>query len=331
MKNNNNRQSVKNFVYRKKSNTQSVNNFVYRKNRNNDTQQPIQPTQNNTYDFTDRNTQPQNNNYTSSNNYNSYVSDNDYNSYTSNYQPTNSYNNNLNTNQNDYTNNSFYNGNNNYNNNPQTYQQNIYPNNNMMDTYQDYNTPVNYLDVNSYPVEVPLPNKMKLSVIIILASFFVPFIFGFLAVALPFLQNIVTIPFGLSFFSTFGAIIAAPFIDRYELKKVCTVPVTGQLVGYEQRRTHSKYRYYNIYAPKYKIFINNRYEIRTLDDFTRSSNRPASINLLANPNGYEIMPADGSLSQSGKGSITVVVIMLVIIAFFFILAILFFILRRIIL
>lgn len=201
----------------------------------------------------------------------------------------------------------------------------------MMDTYQDYNTPVNYLDVNSYPVEVPLPNKMKLSVIIILASFFVPFIFGFLAVALPFLQNIVTIPFGLSFFSTFGAIIAAPFIDRYELKKVCTVPVTGQLVGYEQRRTHSKYRYYNIYAPKYKIFINNRYEIRTLDDFTRSSNRPASINLLANPNGYEIMPADGSLSQSGKGSITVVVIMLVIIAFFFILAILFFILRRIIL
>ena len=41
-------------------------------------------------------------------------------------------------------------------------------NNNIMDIYQDYNTPVNYLDVNSYPVEVPLPNKMKLSVITLL-------------------------------------------------------------------------------------------------------------------------------------------------------------------
>lgn len=155
--NNNNRQSVNNFVYRKKNkdqnnNTQSVNNFVYHKNRNNDISQ-TQPTSqpNNSYDFTDINT-----------------------------QPTNSYND--------------------FNNNQQTYQQNSYQNNNMMDTYKDYNTPVNYLDVNSYPVEVPLPNKMKLSVIIILASFFVPFIFGFLVVALPFLQNIVTIPFGLSFF-----------------------------------------------------------------------------------------------------------------------------------
>lgn len=292
---NNNRQSVNNFVYQKKNKTQNNN---------------TQSVNNFVYNKNRSNdtSQPQppiqpqrNNNYTSSNNYNSYVSENDYN-YTSGYQPTNSYNNNLNNNQ---------------------------------QTSQDYNASEHHQNNTSQPVEVHLPHDIKLSKIITIFAFVGAFLIILISVCVPSFENILLIITGISFLPGIASILVSPFIDRHQLKKVCSVPVTGQLVGYEQRRrsTHTKHHHhhYYVYAPKYQIFINNRYEIRTLDDFTRSSNRPASINLLANPNGYEIMPADGSLSQSGKGPITVVVIMLVIIAFFFVLAILFFILRRIIL
>ncbi len=332
MDNDNKRQSVNNFVYRKKNkdqnNIQSVNNFVYRKNRNNDTSQP-QPPQNNSFDFTDRNTQPQNNNYTSSNNYNSYISENDYNSYTSGYQPTNSYNNNFNnqntysnnfnTSQNDYSNNSFYNGNNNYNNNPQTYQQNGYPNNST-GIYQDYNTPVNYQNDNSQPVEIPLPQGLDRWSVIILISFLAPFalttISGILAYLFPFLAHIVSFLFPLAFVVPFVGIIAGSVMERKHLKSVCTVPVTGHLVGYAKQRRSHKRHHYTVYAPKYEIFINNRREIRTIDDFTRGQYGTATANLLANPSGYEIIYAERNFGQSRTGEIVGTVILVIIIACF---------------
>ena len=249
--NNNNRQSVNNFVYRKKNkdqnnNTQSVNNFVYHKNRNNDISQ-TQPTSqpNNSYDFTDINT-----------------------------QPTNSYND--------------------FNNNQQA--------------SQDYNASKHHQNNTSQPVEVHLPHDIKLSKIITIFAFVGAFLIILISVCVPSFENILLIIIGISFLPGIASILVSPFIDRHQLKKVCSVPVKGQLVEYEQRSrsTHTKHHHhhYYVYAPKYQIFINNRYEIRTLDDFTRTSNnRPESINLLANPNGYQIMPADGSISQSGKNTI----------------------------
>ena len=325
MNNNNNRQSVNNFVYRKKdknqnqnNNTQSVNNFVYRKNRDNNSPQ-TQPRQNNIFDFTDRNTQPQNtdnsynNNYTASNNYNSYVSENDYNSYTSGYQPTNSYNN-YNNNFND----SFYNGNN-YNNNYQPYQQNNYPNygNNI---YQDYNTPVNYQNNNEPPVEVPIPRRLKLSSVIVLISFFAPFLLmtfaGSLAAVFPFLGDIILILFSGIFIIPLIGMIVGFRMERKHLQTVCTVPVTGHLVGYAKQRRSHKHHHYTVYAPKYEIFINNRREIRTIDDFTRGQHGTATANLLANPNGYEIIPAERNFGQSRTGEIMGTIILVIIIVCF---------------
>ena len=335
MNNNNNRQSVNNFVYRKKdknqnqnNNTQSVNNFVYRKNRDNNSPQ-TQPRQNNSFDFTDRNTQPQNtdnsynNNYTASNNYNSYVSENDYNSYTSGYQPTNSYNNYNNNfnNQNSYNNNfndSFYNGNN-YNNNYQPYQQNNYPNygNNI---YQDYNTPVNYQNNNEPPVEVPIPRRLKLSSVIVLISFFAPFLLmtfaGSLAAVFPFLGDIILILFSGIFIIPLIGMIVGFRMERKHLQTVCTVPVTGHLVGYAKQRRSHKHHHYTVYAPKYEIFINNRREIRTIDDFTRGQHGTATANLLANPNGYEIIPAERNFGQSRTGEIIGTIILVIIIVCF---------------
>lgn len=325
MNNNNNRQSVNNFVYRKKdknqnqnNNTQSVNNFVYRKNRDNNSPQ-TQPRQNNSFDFTDRNTQPQNtdnsynNNYTASNNYNSYVSENDYNSYTSGYQPTNSYNN-YNNNFND----SFYNGNN-YNNNYQPYQQNNYPNygNNI---YQDYNTPVNYQNNNEPPVEVPIPRRLKLSSVIVLISFFAPFLLmtfaGSLAAVFPFLGDIILILFSGRFIILLIGMIVGFRMERKHLQTVCTFPVTGHLVGYAKQRRSHKHHHYTVYAPKYEIFINNRREIRTIDDFTRGQHGTATANLLANPNGYEIIPAERNFGQSRTGEIIGTIILVIIIVCF---------------
>ena len=327
MNNNNNRQSVNNFVYQKKNktqnnNTQSVNNFVYRKKRSNDTPQvqpQTPPQQNSAYNFTERNTQPQNNNYTSSNNYNSYVSENNYNSYTSSYQPTNSYNNNFNANQNDYSNNSFYNGNNNYNNNPQTYQQNIYPNNNI-GTYQDYNTPVNYQNDNSQPIEVPIPHGFNLYSLVIVISLLAPFVLtmiaGVLASMFPFLKNIVSFLFPFAFAVPFVGIIAASIMEMKRLKRACTVPVTGHFAGYAKQRRKHKNHHYTVYAPKYEIFINNRREIRTINNFTKGQHAAATANLLANPSGYEIIYAEKNFAQSRAAEIIGTVILVIIIACF---------------
>jgi len=64
-------------------------------------------------------------------------------------------------------------------------------------------------------------------------------------------------------------------------------------VGYEKgkgyRKNHSSV---TLYAPKYEIFINNRYEIRTLDDFRANKDFAEEIDLLANPDGYEIITAE---------------------------------------
>ena len=162
------------------------------------------------------------------------------------------------------------------------------------------------------PVEIPLPKKIKLSDIILIAAFAVIFFMGIFVRLDESFPSVFEL---IAFLLVAIAVISAPFIDRYMLKKVCTVATTGSLVEYASRERYGKFGSYTVYAPKYKIFINNRYEIRTLDDFTRSSNRPASINLLANPNGYEIMPADGKLSHSGKTSIIVMICIIILVLF----------------
>lgn len=79
---------------------------------------------------------------------------------------------------------------------------------------------------------------------------------------------------------------------RKKLEKICTARVKGCLEGYEYRHKHER-----VFAPKYKIFLNGRYEIRTVDDFSFSEKRPLETDFLANPNGYEMIFADNSYSN----------------------------------
>ena len=162
------------------------------------------------------------------------------------------------------------------------------------------------------PVEIPLPKKIKLSDIILIAAFAVIFFMGIFVRLDESFPSVFEL---IAFLLVAIAVISAPFIDRYMLKKVCTVATTGSLVEYASRERYGKFGSYTVYAPKYKIFINGHYEIRTLDDFSQTSDFAASMELLANPNGYEIMPADGKLSHSGKTSIIVMICIIILVLF----------------
>ena len=162
------------------------------------------------------------------------------------------------------------------------------------------------------PVEIPLPKKIKLSDIILIAAFAVIFFMGIFVRLDESFPSVFEL---IAFLLVAIAVISEPFIDRYMLKKVCTVATTGSLVEYASRERYGKFGSYTVYAPKYKIFINGHYEIRTLDDFSQTSDFAASMELLANPNGYEIMPADGKLSHSGKTSIIVMICIIILVLF----------------
>ena len=73
--------------------------------------------------------------------------------------------------------------------------------------------------------------------------------------------------------------------------KKCKTQVRGRLVGYDKRRRSHKHHHYTVYAPKYEIFVNNHYEIRTVDNFEKGKTWGEEINLLVNPEGYEAVPA----------------------------------------
>ena len=97
--------------------------------------------------------------------------------------------------------------------------------------------------------------------------------------------------FFLGFFSIFFSMAFGSQIDRRHNLKVCKTQVRGRLVGYDKRRRSHKHHHYTVYAPKYEIFVNNHYEIRTVDDFEKGKTWGKEINLLVNPEGYEAVPA----------------------------------------
>ena len=171
----------------------------------------------------------------------------------------------------------------------------------IMPTYQGYDTPM----PESYSgghraVEVPIPKKMKKSEIVTLAFILIPFLSMFLILGISSLFGynesfyVILICMLLSIVGAISSIIVGAVMEDRRLKRVCTVPVTGHLVGYDTKivhvhRKHGPDTYYHTYAPKYEIFINNRYDIRTLDNYKKSSNFLQQRNLLANPDGYEII------------------------------------------
>ena len=289
------------------NNRQSINNYVYNRRRNREPE----PVQNeNDFDFTNRNNDSSQN--TSSSMYNSYVSESDYNSYTSGYQQNNSYSGYHQPNQ--FNNN--YSQPNQFNNNYNQPQQNVVP------TYNDYNAPMpqGYFGRHD-AIEIPLKYKMKLSTIIILVSFAVVFIFMIGMALLNSVFNInadvmmiiVTVVFFMGFIGMAVGMVAGSAIDRKQFQKVCTVSVQGSLVGYEKRRRSHKGHHYSVYAPKYEIFINNRYEVRTVDDFRRGKDWGNRINLLANPDGYEIIPATRADFPRNQISIAEIIALIIII------------------
>ena len=273
-------------------NYQSVSNYSYNRRRNTP---PETPAQNGNPSVSDRNSS----NNTSSSMYNSYVSENDYNSYTSSYQPPqNSFNNSYNQ----PPQNSFNNG---YNQPPQNDFYNSYDQQqqNGMPTYQGYNFPMpQSYSGGHHAIEVPLSKKFKKSDAVMLLAFGIPFALTLISLLLSsgsgmksgFMSIVIPILMFCSFAGLVGGIIASAIIEDKRLKSVCTVPVTGHLAGYVSHIRHTKHSHYRVYAPKYEIFINNRYEIRTLDNFTRNQNFAQQLNLLANPNGYEIIRASAA-------------------------------------
>ena len=303
---------------------QSVSNYVYNKRRNTNSE-PVHNA--NDFDFTSNNTQNQNNSSPSM--YNSYVSENDYNSYTSGYQSVNTYQNsntfNSQPQQNSYNNfnnysqppqnnyNNFNNYNqppqnnfNNFNNYSQPIQQNHF-NNNQSVWQTDFgslnnrrNQPVQQnQNYSNNAIEVPLPNKMSLSSKILLIAFAVMFlsmlVLAILSSAIGWngdsLTMLIVGIFVTGFITIAGSAMLGSWIDRRHDLRVCNTQVKGRLVGYERRRRSGKHRRYSVYAPKYEVYVNNRYEIRTVNDFERGQTWGNEINLLVNPSGYEAVPA----------------------------------------
>ena len=288
------------------NNKQSINNYVYNRRRN---REPEPVRNENDFDFTNQNNDTRQN--SSSSMYNSYVSENNYNSYTSGYQ-TNSYNNYSQPPQNNYNNN-FNNYSqplqNNYNGNFNNYNQ---PQNNQSVWQTDFgevnrnrNRPINrredYRAITGHDVtEIPLRDKMPLSTVIALTSFMITFVLMILLGILSSifhwsgdgLMIVMLVSFFIGFFGMAFSTVFGSNIDRHQNLKVCKTLVKGRLVGYEERRrSHKGHRYY-VYAPKYEIFVNNRYEIRTVSIFERGHrNWGNEINLLVNPDGYEAIPA----------------------------------------
>lgn len=122
-------------------------------------------------------------------------------------------------------------------------------------------------------VEIPFPKEAKLSDIITVMSVLVMFV---LLIALCILaaifdwrnEGMVTVGvliFLAGIFTMALSMVLAPRTDRKQNLKVCKTRVRGRLVGYEKKRRSNEGQNYDVYAPKYEIFINNHYEIRTVD------------------------------------------------------------------
>ena len=287
MNNNNNRQSINNYVYDRRRNTHS---------------EPAHDESD--FDFTERNDESRNN--SSSSMYNSYVSENDYNSYTTGYSSSNSYQNGNTFNnqppqQNNFNNFNSYNQplrQNNFNNSQSVWQTDFGNLNN------NYNQPVQQNYNNNTPaghnaIEVRLPNKTSLSTAITLISFGGLFIL-MIGIAIlsavsgwqgDSLMIVMMSIFFLGFFSIFFSMAFGSQIDRRQNLKKCKTQVRGRLVGYDKRRRSHKHHHYTVYAPKYEIFVNNHYEIRTVDNFEKGKTWGEEINLLVNPDGYEAIRA----------------------------------------
>lgn len=243
MNNNNNRQSINNYVYDRRRNTNS-------ESVRDESEISSAESLNNSFSM-----------------YNSYVSENNYNSYISSSQ------------QNSYSGYS---------------QENITDNRDM----PAYSSDLHEHQAVEIPLEqVPVKHEKLIGAMVIVpfaltfAVFFVMQIFGIRESTLLFIL------LGLFFLSIMGIIIGISLessMIKKRLKEVCTVHVTGHLVGYASKLIHIHHKHrsssYTIYAPKYEIFINNRYEIRTLDDFKEDKDFAEEMDLLANPNGYEIIP-----------------------------------------
>ena len=215
-----------------------------------------QPSQQNNFNNFNNYSQPQQqNNFSDFNNYNQPPQQNNFNNFNSYNQPVrqNNFNNNQSVWQTD-----FGNLNNNYN---QLVQQN-------------YN---NNAPAGHNAIEVRLPNKTSLSTAITLISFGGLFIL-MIGIAIfsavsgwqgDSLMIVMMSIFFLGFFSIFFSMAFGSQIDRRHNLKVCKTQVRGRLVGYDKRRRSHKHHHYTVYAPKYEIFVNNHYEIRTVDDFEK--------------------------------------------------------------
>ena len=155
--------------------------------------------------------------------------------------------------------------------------------------------------LKEYPtVEVPLPKGKSVSrglawiSLIIPSITFLTMLFIIYAVKSQDLSQLMLLIFpsvcAIIFLFAWGMTLLPK--RREKLEQICTARVKGSLYGYEYRHRHER-----VFAPKYKIFLNGRYEIRTVDDFSFSEKRPLETDFLANPNGYEMIFADNSYSN----------------------------------
>ena len=163
-----------------------------------------------------------------------------------------------------------------------------------------YEHPFSVLKEEKLADEVSIQKGKAVSRIFSLTAFIMPILSFFI---MPFVMEMI-IKFG-SLLAMLAAIlfimamvllllygIKWSHVRRTKLEKICTVRVKGYFEGYEYRNKYDK-----VFAPKYKVLINGGYEIRTVDDFSFSGNRPAETDFFVNPNGYEIIFADNSYNK----------------------------------
>lgn len=133
--------------------------------------------------------------------------------------------------------------------------------------------------------------------------------------------KMIFIEFGITNVSIPVLIVLDAAVKAAKLKRVCTCPTVGKFVDYQVRRTRNKRGYTDTYAPKYRVFVNGRYEIRTVDSFGAKDRKlTTDTPMLVNPNGCEMIPENYSFWHNEASSLVAagMFILFIIFAFLFI-------------
>ncbi len=102
--------------------------------------------------------------------------------------------------------------------------------------------------------------------------------------------------------------IVLPFYDVFRLKRRCTLEVSGKVVSYDAIQIHHRTlfsRTVHLYAPIVEVEINGVLQQRIVNDYTKKKLYEVQepLSLIADPDGYEILPQRARLTHDGFSNV----------------------------